>query len=126
MFFILVSKPAILEVLNEYVQSYAELTNYAKRAELRAIEYINRSSFLAEGGECVSGKKLVGHLQTCPGVGPVCSHIWALEIVDASRFKNARAIAAYCGLDPSLKVSAGKGLLVVDNIRNAGRSETRA
>ena len=42
---------------------------------------------------------------------------WLPEVVDYARFATAEQVAAYCGCDPSLKVSAGK---VTDFVRRKG------
>lgn len=47
-------------------------------------------------------------LTSVPGIGEVTALTWLSEIVEVQRFANAKAIAAYCGCDPTLKVSAGK------------------
>jgi len=56
----------------------------------------------------VSGKEIMPLLVTVPGIGQITAITWLSEIMDVTRFKNAKAIQAYCGCDPSLKVSAGK------------------
>lgn len=56
----------------------------------------------------ISGKKLFEHFLTIPGVGEMTTLVWLSQIVTPARFKTAKQIAAYCGCDPSLKVSAGK------------------
>jgi hypothetical protein len=43
-----------------------------------------------------------------PSVGELTALVWLCEIVTPLRFKTAAQIAAFCGCDPSLKVSAGK------------------
>lgn len=55
-----------------------------------------------------NGRDLLRHLQSVPGVGEVTSLVWIAIIGDPTRFDNQRALAAYVGSDPSLKVSAGK------------------
>ena len=55
-----------------------------------------------------NGQALVDLLRTAPGVGEVTAWVWLAEIVDPSRCPDAKAVAASCGHDPSLKVSAGK------------------
>lgn len=54
------------------------------------------------------GTEMVRILCTTPGVGEITCFTWLAFIGTPRRFPNAKAIAAYCGLDPSLKVSAGK------------------
>jgi hypothetical protein len=45
---------------------------------------------------------------TAPGVGEKTAITWLANIVDPTRFPNQKAVAAYCSLDPSLKISAQK------------------
>ena len=47
-------------------------------------------------------------LSTAPQVGELTAIIWLARVVTPRRFRNAKALSAYCGLDPSLKISAGK------------------
>ena len=56
----------------------------------------------------VSGKDAVRILCTAPGVGEITSFTWLAFVGTPKRFPNAKALNAYSGLDPSLKVSAGK------------------
>jgi hypothetical protein len=56
-------------------------------------------------------------LKTVPGVGQVTAVTWLSEVVDHKRFATSEQVAAYCGCDPSLKVSAGK---VTDFVRRRG------
>ncbi len=43
-----------------------------------------------------------------PGVGQVTAASWLAEVTDPRRFQEPKQVAAFCGCDPSLKVSAGK------------------
>jgi hypothetical protein len=56
-------------------------------------------------------------LQSVPGVGPVTAAVWLAEIVTPRRFPSPKALAAYIGCDPSLKVSAGK---VTEHVKRKG------
>ena len=46
--------------------------------------------------------------------------LWLTRVVTPRRFKNEKALAAYCGCDPSLKVSAGK---VTSTVKRGGRKD---
>lgn len=59
-------------------------------------------------GESISGRELIPILMTAPGVGERTAITWLANIVDPTRFPNQKAVAAYCSLDPSLKISAQK------------------
>lgn len=67
----------------------------------------------------IAGTRLLEILQTVPGVGLGTSISWLSEIGDPGRFAAAKQVAAYCGCDPSLKVSAGK---VTSMTRRAGNA----
>jgi hypothetical protein len=71
-------------------------------------------------GEIVAGRSLLALLQTVPGIGEVSALTWMAHVVWPGRFPNAKACAAYCGCDPSLKVSAGK---VTAHTRRKGNTE---
>lgn len=51
--------------------------------------------------------KIIGLLQTCPGVGPIVAAGFVYSIRDPKRFKSGRSVGAYLGLVPSL-YSSGK------------------
>lgn len=67
----------------------------------------------------VPGKRLLDVLTTVPGVGEVTALHWLAVVVDPNRFTDARQVAAFCGCDPSLKVSAGKVTSYVKRKGNA-------
>jgi len=48
-------------------------------------------------------------LRSMPGVGEVVSDVVMAEIADVSRFSSAKQVAAYAGLVPGRRESAGKG-----------------
>jgi hypothetical protein len=54
----------------------------------------------------LSGQEMLSILTTAPQVGDLTAISWLAHIITPRRFPNSKAIAAYCGLDPSLKVSA--------------------
>jgi hypothetical protein len=54
----------------------------------------------------LSGEEMLKILTSAPQVGEVTAITWLAHIITPRRFPNSKALAAYCGLDPSLKVSA--------------------
>lgn len=56
--------------------------------------------------EWKTGSGTLSLLTTAPQVGTVTAMTWLIHIITPRRFPNAKALAAYCGLDPSLKISA--------------------
>jgi hypothetical protein len=74
----------------------------------QALEEAHALTWPVGGGRVVSGRVLVPLLRTVPGIGLIGAVTWLSTIVDPTRFPSAKAVAAYAGCDPSLKVSAGK------------------
>ena len=58
-----------------------------------------------------------------PGVGPVVATTILVESGDVTRFQSARQYAAYCGLVPRVRSSAGSAKL--GHITKAGPSDLR-
>lgn len=67
-----------------------------------------RSMTWETGEGFISGSEMIDMLSTAPQVGDITAVVWLANIVTPLRFPNAKALAAYCGLDPSVKTSAGK------------------
>lgn len=59
-------------------------------------------------GRTASGGQLRLNLESIPGVGPLTVVTWLAEVGDITRFGSANQLLAYCGLDPSDQISAGK------------------
>lgn len=68
----------------------------------------------------IDGSELIPILTTAPAVGEVTAAVWLANIVTPLRFPNSKAIAAYCGLDPSLKISAKK---VTSTVKRGGHKD---
>ena len=88
-----------------------------KRYMAMAIDKAKRMRWETESGVFVSGDELISKLCTVPGVGETTAVLWLSIIITPSRFPNSKSISAYCGLDPSLKVSAGK---VTSTVKRGG------
>ena len=69
------------------------------------------------------GKEMLQLLQSVPGVGPVTAAVWLAEVVTPRRFPSPKALTAYIGCDPSLKVSAGK---VTEHVKRKGNGNVHA
>jgi transposase len=65
----------------------------------------------------IPGRQMLKILCTAPGIGEQTAILWLSKIVTPRRFRNEKALAAYCSLDPSLKVSAGK---VTSTVKRGG------
>ena len=62
---------------------------------------------IGEGGKAC-GSCLRSNLESIPGVGPQTVITWLAEVGDITRFGSVNKLLAYCGLDPSDQISAGK------------------
>ena len=89
-----------LELYDDYVQKASE---YEKKAvsKAKSMQWETRDGTLP-------GTEMVRILTTAPYVGEYTAVIWLAFIITPNRFPNSKAVAAYCALDPSLKISAGK------------------
>lgn len=68
----------------------------------------------------ITGAELISILITAPAIGEITAVVWLANIVTPLRFPNSKAIAAYCGLDPSLKISAKK---VTSTVKRGGNKD---
>lgn len=66
------------------------------------------------------GTEMLHILTSAPQIGEVTAITWLAHIITPRRFPNAKAVAAYCGLDPSLKVSAKH---VTSTVKRGGYKE---
>lgn len=96
------------QILAEYVREWQHAKTQERYWHKRALAYAKEMEFVLGTGEVTSGADLHRLLMTVPGVGEKTALVWMTEVVETQRFANAKACAAYCGLDPTLKVSAGK------------------
>jgi transposase len=70
-----------------------------QKTEYALVSSLERDPLLAER---------LKNLRTVPGVGPITSLTWALEIGDVSRFRSVKQAISYCGLCGEEKSSAEK------------------
>lgn len=93
---------------------YAEVdtaTNGIKAATTNVRAYLANTTFAVTQGDsstAIGGKALIALLCTVPGIGEITAWTWLAHVGDPGRFQTKRQVAAFCGMDPSLKVSAGK------------------
>lgn len=85
-------------------------TDKAVKELLPALRGAVRSQeFLLGTGDKMNGREFVKLLATVPGVGEILAIAWCAAIVNVQRFgNNVKRLQAYAGVDPSIKVSAGK------------------
>jgi len=67
----------------------------------------------------IMGDELIKNLMTVPSVGEITALVWLAEVVTPRRFDVKEKLVAFCGCDPSLKISAGK---VTSQTRRGGNS----
>lgn len=111
--------PYAQEIMRNLAETYDRLNIEIADLEDRIFDRICGLTWNTEKGP-IDGKTFVKNLMTVPGVGKWTACMWCAYIVDVMRFPNKKAIAAYCGLDPSLKISAGK---VTSTVKRGGRKE---
>ncbi len=109
---------AVRPVLAELLDQLRNALQAARSAEARAVAFVRANKWPAGGGQ-VEGRALLELLMTVPGVGIGTAMTWLAEVCDPTRFRCAEQVAAYCGCDPSLKVSAGK---VTCQVRRKGNT----
>lgn len=108
-------KQRIKYLMDDWFESNDEVKNLQK--QLKSL--VSTMTYKLKD-RSVTGSELLELLQTVPGIGEISALTWIVEIGDINRFKNSKALSAYCGCDPSLKVSAGH----VTNYTRRGGNET--
>lgn len=79
-----------------------------------------RTQMWPTGKGMVDGATIIKCLQSCPGIGEVSAITWLSIVYDPRRFESSKHVAAFCGCDPSLKVSAGK---VTSHVKRKGNAK---
>lgn len=100
--------PDVGELILNMYQDFDTAKQREKELEKQALIYAQSLDWEIEHGELINGKELIKKLKTIPGVGDMLVLSWLSEIVTPTRFPSMKHLAAFCGCDPSLKVSAGK------------------
>ena len=96
----------VRKVIRAEYDKFDELTTLAADWKFKIIEKAYSMEWETKDST-LSGYDMIPLLMTAPQVGELTAVSWLAQIVTPNRFPNSRALAAYCGLDPSLKVSAG-------------------
>lgn len=68
----------------------------------------------------LSGIEMIRILTTAPQIGELTAITFLAHVITPRRFYNAKALSAYCGLDPSLKTSAKH---VTSTVKRGGNKE---
>lgn len=94
-------------VLREENVKYDYFTAQAEECKSKIFEKARSMQWETDTGT-LPGDEMIRLLATAPQVGELTAIIWLARVITPRRFRNAKALSAYCGLDPSLKISAGK------------------
>ena len=97
----------VRSVLRDEYAKYDRLTAQAEECKTKIFEKARSMEWETDTGT-LPGDEMIRILSTAPQVGELTAVIWLARIITPRRFRNAKALSAYCGLDPSLKISAGK------------------
>ena len=106
----------IRPVVGKLMADLTRETQATGEAAKVARSFVSAREWPTGDGPCPGGK-LLGLLQTVPGVGETTAMAWLSEVCDPNRFQTSEQVAAFTGCDPSLKVSAGK---VTEHVRRKG------
>lgn len=112
--------PAVRTVFEKLYDDYDRAANMVKEYEQTAMNYALECEYLLGTGEIVKGTRVKELLASIPAFGPISILYWLSEVITPTRFPNAKALAAYAGCDPSLKISAGK---VTQHLRRGGNQK---
>jgi hypothetical protein len=108
-------KKIIKNMYAEYDNHNDEIIKYQKMA----LNYAKNLYWETDDGY-IKGDELIKNLLTVPSVGELMVLVWLTEVITPLRFDMPKKLSAYCGCDPSLKVSAGK---VTSQTRRMGNSK---
>ena len=109
----------VRDIIKDMFSEYDVHDEKVKRYQKLAMESAKKINWETDSGY-VKGEPLIKNLLTVPGVGDLTALIWLCEVMTPLRFETAPQLAAYCGCDPSLKVSAGK---VTSQTRRKGNAK---
>ena len=99
-----------VDVKKLILEMYAELDrqNLLKdKYEKQALQTAKNMEWETRDG-WVKGSDIIKKLITIPSVGEIMALVWLSEVATPLRFEVKEKLVAFCGCDPSLKVSAGK------------------
>jgi len=97
----------IREIIRKEYEDYDQNINQAEKYLGKIRQQVFSINWETRDGT-ITGRDAVRILCSAPGIGEITSFTWLAFVGTPRRFPNAKALNAYSGLDPSLKVSAGK------------------
>ena len=103
-------------VVKDVMEQYRAAAEAADEWMKECIAYIEANDW-PSSERMIRGSELLELLRSVPGVGIETAVCWLAEVCDPRRFESNKQVAAFCGCDPSLKVSAGK---VTEHVRRNG------
>jgi transposase len=109
---------AVRPVIARLVEAHRAFVTQTRNAQKAVRSYVAQNEW-PTGKGLLKGDRLMEVLLSVPGVGETTALSWLSEVCDPTRFQDVRQVAAYCGCDPSLKVSAGK---VTEHVRRRGNT----
>lgn len=104
-------------VFHDLYDDYDDLKTRVSEYDKRIMDKIRSMEWDTEAGK-VDGKRILKVLASAPGIGPLTAAVWLAYVVTPMRFATVNKCIAYCGFDPSNKVSAGK---VTSNKKRKGQ-----
>lgn len=111
-------KKVLREIYDDYETYKTREAAYSRKIE----EAIESMAWETGNGE-VDGRRMLDVLTSAPGIGMTTAAVWLAYAVTPRRFTNVSSCVAYCGFDPSNKVSAGK---VTSNAKRKGQKQIHA
>jgi transposase len=98
----------VVRVLDQRWKRVDALDQEIKMIEDLCVKQADGLTWRIGEGRTALGRQLRSNLESVPGVGTQTVIIWLGEIGDITRFGSVNKLLAYCGLDPSDQISAGK------------------
>ena len=92
-------------VIQEEYEAYDRAISMRDEYTRKSLENVRLMSWETRS-DVLSGERMLSVLTSVPGIGDQTACIWLANIITPRRFLNAKACAAYCGLDPSVQISA--------------------
>jgi hypothetical protein len=99
--------PLIGKIITRHYNT-VDMEDYVEKGYLQHALELVRGSMLPCGTGQINGGELMKLLCTTPGIGEISALVWIGTVCDPRRFPNSKAVSAFAGCDPTLKVSAGK------------------
>jgi transposase len=100
--------PGVVHVLDQRWKRSDALAQEIKAIEALCLKLADGLSWRIGAGRTAPGCQLRANLGSIPGVGPQTVITWLAEVGEITRFGSVNQLLAYCGLDPSDQISAGK------------------